>query len=255
MEHSRSSPASTTSFSQSEAARIREAYAKRQKDDIRYSYFSMGNLFMMQEREQRLLALLKRNDLAPLHTKKILEVGCGTGYWLREFIKWGARPENITGIDLLVDRVAEARYLCPEAVRIVDGNAAALAFPDATFNLVVQSTVFTSVLDASMKHQMASEMLRVVKDDGLILWYDYHVNNPWNPDVRGVKRREIAQLFPGCRIKLQRMTLVPPLVRLLAPYSWLACYVLGKIPWLCTHYLGLIAKEPQASPSARKAGG
>ena len=254
MEHSRSSPAPTTSSSQSEAARIREAYAKRQKDDIRYSYFSMGNLFMMQEREQRLLALLKRNDLAPLHTKKILEVGCGTGYWLREFIKWGARPENITGIDLLVDRVAEARYLCPEAVRIVDGNAAALAFPDATFNLVVQSTVFTSVLDASMKQQMASEMLRVVKDDGLILWYDYHVNNPWNPDVRGVKRREISQLFPGCHIKLQRITLVPPLVRLLAPYSWLACYVLGKIPWLCTHYLGLISKELQASPSARRAG-
>jgi ubiquinone/menaquinone biosynthesis C-methylase UbiE len=254
VEHSRPSPAPTTSSSQSEEARIRVAYAKRQKDDARYSYFSMGNLFMLQEREQRLLALLKRHDLAPLHTKKILEVGCGTGYWLREFIKWGAQPENITGIDLLVDRVAEARYLCPEAVRIVDGNAVALAFPDATFDLVVQSTVFTSVLDASMKQQMASEMLRVVKDDGLILWYDYHVNNPWNPDVRGVKRREISQLFPGCHIKLQRITLVPPLVRLLAPCSWLACYMLGKIPWLCTHYLGLISKEPQASPSARRAG-
>jgi ubiquinone/menaquinone biosynthesis C-methylase UbiE len=254
VECSRPSPAPTTSSSQIEETRIRAAYAKRQKDDIRYSYFSMGNLFMMQEREQRLLALLKRNDLAPLHTKKILEVGCGTGYWLREFMKWGARPENITGIDLLVDRVAEARYLCPEAVKIVYGNAAALAFPDATFDLVVQSTVFTSVLDAMMKHQMASEMLRVVKDDGFILWYDYHVNNPWNPDVRGVKRREILQLFPGCRIQLQRITLVPPLVRLLAPSSWLTCYLLGKIPWLCTHYLGLISKEPQASPSAHRAG-
>ncbi len=255
VERSRPSLAPITGSSQIEEARIRAAYAKRQKDDARYSYFSMGNLFLMQEREQRLLTLLKRNDLAPLHTKKILEVGCGTGYWLREFIKWGARPENITGIDLLVDRVAEARYLCPEAVRIVYGNAVELAFPDATFDLVVQSTVFTSVLDAMMKQQMASEMLRVVKDDGFILWYDYHVHNPWNPDVRGIKRREISQLFPGCRIKLQRLTLVPPLVRLLAPYSWLACYGLGKIPWLCTHYLGLISKELQVSPTARRAGG
>jgi len=248
MERSRPSPTPTAGSSQIEEARIRAAYAKRQKDDARYSYFSMGHLFLMQEREQRLLTLLKRNGLAPLHTKKILEIGCGTGYWLREFIKWGARPENITGLDLLVDRVTEARYLCPETVKIVYGNAAELAFPDATFDLVVQSTVFTSVLDAIMKQQMASEMLRVVKDDGLILWYDYHVNNPWNPDVRGIKRREIAQLFPGCRIKLQRVTLVPPLVRLLAPYSWLACYMLGKIPWLCTHYLGLISKESQGSP-------
>ena len=254
-ERSRSFPAPIAGSTQIEEARIRAAYAKRQKDDARYSYFSMSNLLLMQEREQRLLTLLQRNGFAPLHTKKILEVGCGTGAWLREFIKWGARPENITGIELLVDRVAEARYLCPEAVRIVSGNAAEVAFPDATFDLVVQSTVFTSVLDATMKQQMAAEMLRVVKDDGLILWYDYHVNNPWNPDVRGVKRREISQLFPGCRIKLQRITLAPPLIRLLAPYTWLACYVLGKIPWLCTHYLGLISKELQASPTARRAGG
>jgi ubiquinone/menaquinone biosynthesis C-methylase UbiE len=173
--------------SQSEEARIRVAYAKRQKDDARYSYFNTGNLFILQEREQRLLTVLKRHALVPLHTKKILEVGCGTGYWLREFIKWGARPENMTGLDLLVDCVAEAKYVCPQAVSLVSGNAAALAFPDATFDLVVQSTVFTSVLDARMKHLMAAEMLRVVKDEGVILWYDFHVNNPWNPECTGYK--------------------------------------------------------------------
>ena len=79
-----------------------------------------------------------------------------------------------------------------------------------------------------MKQRIASEMIRVVKKEGAILWYDYHVNNPWNPDVRGVKKQEIHRLFPGCRIRLQRMTLAPPLVRLLAPYSWLASYCLGK---------------------------
>jgi len=208
----------------------------------------MGNLFEKQERERRLLTLLKRYGLTSLQTKKILDVGCGTGAPMREFMKWGARPEHMTGIDLLVDHLVAARHVCPEAANIVCGNAAALAFPDATFDLVVQFTVFTSVLDVLTKHQIASEMLRVVKDDGFILWYDFHINNPWNPDVRGVKRREISQLFPGCRITLQRLTLVPPLVRLLAPYSWLACYVLGKIPWLCTHYLGLISKCSPVNP-------
>jgi ubiquinone/menaquinone biosynthesis C-methylase UbiE len=204
----------------------------------------MGNLFEKQERERRLLSLLKRHGLVPLQTKKILDVGCGTGAQMRMFMQWGARPEQMTGIDLLVDHLVAARQICPKAVSLVGGNAAALAFPDATFDLVVQFTVFTSVLDARMKHQIAAEMLRVVKDEGFIVWYDFHVNNPWNPDVRGIKKREIAQLFPSCRITLQRLTLVPPLARLLASYSWLACYGLGKIPWLCTHYLGLIAKEP-----------
>jgi SAM-dependent methyltransferase len=225
-----------------EEERIRAVYANRPMDDARYSCFSPGNLFITQECERRLLTLLKRYDFAPLDKKKILEIGCGSGYWLREFIKWGAQPENIAGVDLLSHRVAEAKKRCPEAVQVQCGSAAELAFPNNTFDVVLQFTVFTSVLDSGMKQQIASEMLRVVKSDGLILWYDYSVNNPWNSNVRGVKKQEISQLFPGCRIQLQRVTLAPPLLRLLAPYSWLACYLLGKVPWLCTHYLGVVWK-------------
>lgn len=173
----------------------------------------------------------------------ILEVGCGSGDLLRDFIKWGARPENITGIELLPERVADAAHLCPKSMQICQGNAAALELPDETFDLVLQSTVFTSILDTDVKRQIASEMCRVLKPDGLILWYDYHMNNPRNPDVKGVKRREIHALFPKCEIRLQRITLAPPLSRLLAPYSWLLCYFLSKVPWLCTHYIGVIRKK------------
>src|SRR2546427_10107540 len=190
-----------------EELRIRTAYAKRQRNDVRYSWFSPGYLFFMQERERRLLTILRQHGFTFLDTYKILEIGCGTGYWLREFIKWGARPENITGVDLLSDRVTEAKKLCPEAVQIHCGSAVQLAFPSDTFDLVLQSTVFTSVLDSGMQQQMASEMLRVVKRDGLILWYDFYVNNPWTADVRGVKRQEISKLFLGCFIKLQQITL------------------------------------------------
>ncbi|MGH7783884.1 MAG: methyltransferase domain-containing protein, partial [Candidatus Binatia bacterium] len=121
-------------------------------------------------------------------------------------------------------------------------SAAQLPFSDNKFDLVLQSTVFTSIIDQNLKRRVAAEMLRVVKPDGLILWYDYHVNNPWNPDVRGVKRHEIYQLFSNCRIDLERITLLPPLARALAPYSYLACYLLEKFPPLCTHYLGVIRK-------------
>jgi ubiquinone/menaquinone biosynthesis C-methylase UbiE len=172
----------------------------------------------------------------------MLEIGCGTGYWLREFIKWGARPEHLVGIDLLSTRVAEAKRLCPAGLDIRCGSATSLPFPAQTFDLVLQSTVFTSILDFEMKRQIASEMVRVLNDDGLIVWYDYHVDNPRNPDVRGVKKREIHQLFRGYHILLRRITLAPPLARLIAPYSSLACNVLEKVPLLCTHYLGIIRK-------------
>jgi SAM-dependent methyltransferase len=240
-------PDFTSSSMNVEEVRIEKAYAKREKRDGRYSWFNPGHLFIVQERERRLLALLQRHGFAQLETKKILEIGCGTGFWLREFIKWGARPHNITGVELLPDRVADAKQLCPEEVTIQCGSAAQLAYPIATFDLILQSTAFTSILDFNMKQQIASEMVRVMKQDGLIVWYDYHINNPWNPDVRGVKKHEISRLFPHCRVRLQRITLAPPLVRFLAPHAWVICDLLTKIPLLCTHYLGVIQKGERSA--------
>lgn len=224
-----------------EENRIQGVYTLR-KDENRYSWFSPGQFFMDQTKEKKTLDLLKQYQCTNLEDKKILEIGCGSGHWLREFIKWGAQPENVTGIDLLPDRVDTAKHLSPQSVKLLCGSATELEFANDHFDLLLQSTVFTSILDSTMKEKIAGEMLRVVKPNGLILWYDYHVNNPWNPDVRGVKKREIHKLFPNCRIDLRRITLAPPLVRFLAPYSWLACYLLTKIPFLCTHYLGVIQK-------------
>ena len=62
-------------------------------------------------------------------------------------------------------------------------------------------------------------MMRVVRPGGLILWYDYHVNNPFNPDVRAVTARELSALFQDCDIERRRVTLAPPLARLVGPRS------------------------------------
>ena len=106
-----------------EEARIRAAYAKREEDDSRYSWFSPGYQFMMQQRERRILSVLFRHGWTALESKTVLEVGCGTGQWLRDFIKWGARPENVMGVDLLAERVSKARRLCPPSVRIQCASA------------------------------------------------------------------------------------------------------------------------------------
>ena len=47
---------------------------------------------MMQQCERRLLVLLSRCGFEELQFKTTLEVGCGTGHWLREFVKWGSAP-------------------------------------------------------------------------------------------------------------------------------------------------------------------
>jgi len=225
-----------------EEARIRTVYASRDELSSLYSCFNPGNLFITQTRERSLLQLLKRYGFMSLEQKKILEIGCGRGYWLREFVRFGAQPENIAGVDLIPEYVTEARRLSSPGIRIECGHAAALDFSDNSFDIVFQFTVFTSILSFDLKRKVAAEMVRVVKQTGLIVWYDFHVNNPRNRDVRGVKKQEIIQLFPDCRVKLERVTLAPPIARIVAPYSWMICEVLQTMPWLRTHYLGAITK-------------
>ena len=124
---------------------------------------------MIQEREMEVLSMLSRSGVDSLEEKRILEIGCGTGYWLRALLQWGSDAENIFGIDLLPGRIELARKICPQGVRLECGSAAKLSFPDASFDLVLQSTVFSSILDPEMKQRAAAEMLRVTKPDGFVL--------------------------------------------------------------------------------------
>lgn len=225
-----------------EEARIKAAY-QRAKPAGYYSWFDPGILFLVQERERRLLKQLRKHGCDTLADKKILEVGCGSGHWLRELIKWGASPSNITGLDLRPEPLSSAARLCPPGVTLRCMNGIALDISDESFDIVLQSLVFTSVLDEKMRHRMAEEMLRVVKKTGCIVWYDFFVDNPWNSSVRGVRKTEINRLFPNCFIELERVSLVLPLAKTLAPWSWFACHLLSRLRLMNTHYLGLIHKK------------
>ncbi len=72
-----------------EEDRIRKAYARRREliVDDRYSPYLPGNVARLQEIERHALRLLSRHGREDLHSQVILEVGCGTGYWLRKFVE------------------------------------------------------------------------------------------------------------------------------------------------------------------------
>jgi ubiquinone/menaquinone biosynthesis C-methylase UbiE len=226
-----------------EISRIKEAYERRKKEVPvhLYSYFNPSALFISQQREKDLINLLAQYQFNDLSDKRILDTGCGSGGSLMEFLRLGAQPENLHGIDLLSDRIESAKSILPN-IDFRCGSAEEIPYPNDMFDIVIQFTVFTSILDMNMKKKIAWEMLRVLKHSGIILWYDYHMDNPKNPDVQGVKKQEIYDLFPNCDIHLNRITLAPPLTRLIAPYSWLLCYLLEKLKILNTHYLGIIQK-------------
>jgi SAM-dependent methyltransferase len=226
------------SFS-TEEERLRSAYISRRDDDWRYSWLNPSQVHQLQEQHRAVLGLMRAAGYASLAQVSALEIGCGTGHWLRQLIDWGAEPARLTGIDLLDGRIETAKRLCPAKVTLRVGNAAAIESADASFDIVMQFTVFTSILDAELRQAVASEMVRVAKPDGLIIWYDFHTPSP-NKNVKAIKKQEIVRLFPNCDIKIRRITLAPPIVRFLQPrVAWLVG-LLNLVPLLRTHYLAVI---------------
>jgi ubiquinone/menaquinone biosynthesis C-methylase UbiE len=228
-----------------EETRIRAAYAARH-DNWRYSWLNPAHVYLAQEQHRAVLEVLRSEGYETLAAARILDVGCGSGQLLRQFIDWGASPGNLTGIDLLSHRVAEAIRTLPPAACVREGNAVDLGGPDAQFDIVLQFTVFSSILDRDLRRAVAAEMARVVKPSGVIIWYDLNTRNPSNPDVRPIGRTEINELFPHCDISWRRITLAPPLVRLLAPRARFLCDLLNTLPVLRTHCLAAI--RPKAPP-------
>jgi ubiquinone/menaquinone biosynthesis C-methylase UbiE len=227
-----------------EQQRIADEYRRRASEEsyrYRYSMLDPASLHAMQSRERAVMALLRRQGISDLPSQRLLDVGCGSGGELLRWISYGCQPDNCAGIDLMPDRVAQARGRLPAAVRIDQGDASRLPHESSTFDFVTQFTVISSILDAGMRSQVAAEMLRVLKPCGLIVWYDFWIN-PANRQTRGVRLREIKSLFPGCTFDSRRVTLAPPLARRIVPHSWLLGSLLEQLP-LRTHWLVGIRKQ------------
>lgn len=224
-----------------EIDRIRKEYERRSKQmpENYYSAENPANRFIYVRRLQTAQKFLEKGKKFPLQENKILEIGCGSGGWLPAFEKWSANQSCLHGIDLDESRIAEARQLLPKAELRV-GEASRLPWPSRYFDIVLQSTVFSSILMPELRQAIAGEMMRVLKPGGMILWYDFFWDNPWNPNVRSVKAGEIQRLFTHCRIKLERITLAPPLLRALAPRFDSLCVFLERLKFLNTHYFACI---------------
>jgi SAM-dependent methyltransferase len=227
-----------------ELNRIRAEYARRAQDPRlqgRYSLFRRDVQFVVHTRERAILRMLRQAGFEPLNCHDVLDLGCGAGGELPDLLRWGADPARLVGCDLLPERVLAARERLPAGTLLAVADGGDLPYPSARFDLVLQFTVFTSVLDPALRQRIAGEMWRVLRPGGAVLWYDFRYAGP-NPAVRPIHPREVRTLFPQGELTAQRVTLAPPLARRMAGWSWLLCELMGALPWLRTHDLILIRK-------------
>jgi len=224
--------------------RLREEYADRGRNVQKTESYSLLNppqLFTIQQRQRFILKCLRSHGFFPIHECRILELGCGSGGILLEYLSYGAASRNLHGADLLFDRVEMARNIL-SSLPLICADGQNLPYATHSFDLSMQFTVFSSILDNGVKANIAREMLRVTRPGSMILWYDFWIN-PTNPQTRGIRPAEIRRLFPDCTFEFHKITLAPPIARRLVPFSWGLALFLEGLRIFNTHYLVMISPK------------
>ena len=231
--------------SEAEAEAVAERYARRQ-DLGRYSMLRPEVWQAVQERQRAMLRLFTQAGLQDLSRLRLLEVGFGAGGNLLELLRLGFAPAHLGGIELLPERLAQARAVLPQQLQLQGGDALHAPVAAQSLDIVFVSTVFSSLLDAAYQQRLADTLWAWLKPGGAVLWYDFVFDNPRNPDVRGVPLRRLRALFPEGQLRHRRVTLAPPLARALVRVHPALYRPVNALPWLRTHLLAWVGKPGAA---------
>jgi SAM-dependent methyltransferase len=221
---------------------VQRRYARRARDDDRYRLTEPSALAALQERDRAMLRLFRQLELTDFASLSVLEIGSGSGDNLLGLLRLGFRPEHLAGIELLRERHDAARTRLPAAVRLECGDASTLPLGQASADVVLQATVFSSLLDDAFQERLARAMWAAVKPGGGVLWYDFTVDNPRNADVRGVPLARVRALFPEARMSSRRLTLAPPIARAVCRVHPALYGLFNALPPLRTHVLCWLAR-------------
>jgi SAM-dependent methyltransferase len=227
-----------------ETLAVAERYARRQSGSL-YSILRPEVALSTQEWQREMIYLFGGvcgyTD-ATLRELKLVDVGCGYGGHLLDFLRLGFAPQNLTGVELLPERAAAARPRLPAAVHLHQGDASMAPLLECSQDIVFQSVVFSSLLDDGFQQELADRMWSWLRPGGGVLWYDFVHANPSNADVRAMPRKRIEALFPQGRLTTRRVTLAPPISRRVCRISPAAYGLFNTLPFLRTHLLCWIQK-------------
>jgi ubiquinone/menaquinone biosynthesis C-methylase UbiE len=124
-------------------------------------------------------AAMRRQALVPLKAAlmgrpgaRLLDVGCGTGRFLRE-VKANYPRLEVTGLDLspYYLAVAQRELRCWSRVQLVVGAAEAIPFADEQFDAITCIYLFHE-LPSGVRRAVVAEIRRVLKPGGMLVFVD-----------------------------------------------------------------------------------
>lgn len=202
-------------------------------------------LFQILAQDTAFISALRFIQPDPENTR-VLDVGCGEGASLINFLRLGFAPHHLSGIDFQESRVSAARARLP-GIDFRVGDATRLEFADSSFDLAFESTMFIHSVDDGLSEKIAGEMLRVTRAGGHILLSDWRYSKPGSDSHKAMTKRRIKELF-GVGVKTVRLKvfpgeLVPPVGRFLSRWMPIAYFpVRGLLPFLVGQVTTILRK-------------
>lgn len=106
----------------------------------------------------------------PKEGMRVLEIGCGTGTNLKLYQQAGC---EVYGIDLSPSMVKVASKKLGEQAHIKLGDASHMPYSEGYFDLVIAMLTLHEMPN-SIRSSIVGEMARVVKQNGRLLFVDFH---------------------------------------------------------------------------------
>lgn len=219
---------------QEEIQRIREIYENKQ-----FSYLNPLNYYLLISKEKTLHSFLTKNYRKTLSTVKIMVVEFGDGSEIYSLMKYGVKPRNIYGTEIIKDYYENLKFSIPDAnLRMIDNFI--MPYPNGLFDIVIQTNFLSVIKKENARSKMSSEMFRLIKKGGMIFSYDLKKSTSTNI---GIDKEELKKLFPDAsKITSLPVTTSSSVASSFVNYP-LVCETLEKIPFLTSHYYTTIEKN------------
>ncbi len=167
--------------------------------------------------------------------RQILDVGCGTGWWLERLAADARVTAGLHGVDIRSERVAAARARVPSA-QVSAADARELPYPDDRFDVVSLFTVLSSLATREDVEKVLTDVKRVLAPGGVVLIWEPRILNPMNRRTRMISLPTLRRCL-GDSLEVRSTTVVPWLARRLRSRTEAVYPRLAAIPVFRTHRL------------------
>jgi len=213
--------------------RVYERYGASALRQRRWSADNPGNAAIRAELVEAVLALAGSELRA---AGEVLDIGCGSGWWLEQLEARQDVGAALHGVEILPERTSSARSRVPAAtVSIADARE--LPYPDGHFDVVTLFTVLSSMAGRADAQVAIREAWRVLAPRGVLVIWEPRIPNPFNRNTLLIDAGLVRAALGDSRLDVRATTLLPPLARSLGSATEALYPTLGRIPFLKTHRL------------------